>query len=183
MIMSYACFNVNLVYYGALYAFAQILPTLKTGDSHEHASAGAELLIGACWEVPGYIIAMMASAYMPRKLVLKLSCFLSLLSLLLFVWGADGGRGWLPSVAWHTGYYMIKCVISCLFVMDYIYIGEVYPTVVRSTGSSVNIAVGRVGATISPLLYEFLTHWTGHFDAFFYLLSGTTLINLILVEL
>lgn len=182
MIMSYSCFNVNLVYYGSLYGFAQILPTLKSGGEHSHTSAGAELLIGAMWEIPGYVIAMIASVYMPRKLVLKTSCFIALMSIILFVFGADGGRGFIPVLSWHIGYYMMKCIISCLFVMDYIYIGEVYPTVVRSTGSSVNIAFGRVGATLSPLLYEYLRHWTGSFEVFFYFQACTTLINLILVE-
>jgi hypothetical protein len=181
-IMSYSTFTVNFAFYGGLYAFANILPHLKEGTKSVHASAGAELLVGAFWEIPGYILAVAGSLYMPRKLILKVACFTTVLSILLFCSGAEGGTGAIPSLAWHTGYYLFKCIISCLFAMDYIYIGEVYPTSVRATGSSLNIAFGRVGAVLSPLIYEQLRDWTGSFSIFFYLLAGMCVINGILVD-
>lgn len=182
VIMSFSTFSVNFAFYGALYAFAQILPHLKEGTKSVHASAGAELLVGAFWEVPGYFLAMAGSLYMPRKLLLKTACFVVVLSVFLFLSGAEGGTGAVPSLAWHTGYYLFKCIISCLFCMDYVYIGEVYPTSVRSTGSSINIAFGRLGAVLSPLVYESSKDATGDFAFFFYLLAGMNLINGFLID-
>ncbi|CAK8989451.1 Putative transporter svop-1 [Durusdinium trenchii] len=46
VIMS-VCFTLNMVYFGSLFAFPQVLPMLM------HGQAASELLVGALWELPG----------------------------------------------------------------------------------------------------------------------------------
>jgi putative MFS transporter len=181
-IMCYTCFVVNLIYYGCLYAFPNLLPVL-TKTTVSSSSAAIQLLVGAVWEVPGIALACFFGMCMPRKLTLKIYCFISLLSLLLFVNGATGEvKGFLHALAWHVGYYAIKCIVQLGWIISYIYVAEVYPTRVRTTGCSFNIAAGRIGSTISPLVYEKMKDATGSHAGFFYMLTGFIFINLVLID-
>lgn len=187
VICSFSCFTANMIYYGSLYAYAQVLPHLQHLEDHSsnkstRSSAGMELLIGALWEFPGYGLVILLCTWIPRKLSLKMACLFSLCATLLFVVGATSGHGALAEFTWHIGYYLQKCMVSCLFVMVYVYIGEVYPTELRATGSAVCIAFGRVGATISPLVFEYTTSTTGSFACFFYVLAVMTLCNLLMID-
>lgn len=181
IISAYTCFAVNLVYYGSLYAFPQILPTLSA-SSGGSSSAGFQLLVGAVWELPGIVLACVFGSYMPRKPVLKIYCLSTCCMTILFVSGATGGYGQLATIAWHIGYYGLKCMIQCGFIVTYIYVTEVYPTSVRTTGTSINFAAGRVAAIISPVLYERMSEATGSFAAFFYMLAASLMINFLILD-
>lgn len=181
VIMAYTCFAVNLVYYGSLYAFPQILPTLSA-SSGDSVSAGFQLLLGALWELPGIALACIFGSCMPRKPVLKIYCLATCCMVVLFVSGATGGDGQLATVAWHVGYYGLKCWIQCGWIVAYIYVTEVYPTSVRTSGTSINFAAGRVAAIISPVVYEKMNEATGSFAAFFYVLAASLMINLLILD-
>merc|ERR1719482_1243774 len=101
LIMSYTCFSVNLVYYGALYAFPNLLPTLYSA-SPDTSSPATQLMVGALWELPGIALAIFFGMCMPRRPVMKMSLLLLMGSLLLFVGGATGGMGF-AVIAWHVG--------------------------------------------------------------------------------
>merc|ERR1719436_735270 len=65
--------------------------------------------------------------------------------------------------------------------MIYVYANEVYPTVVRSTGSSCTLAAGRVGSILGPIVYEGLASSTGGYDFFFWIMTITCIVNLALI--
>jgi len=180
-ITCYTCFTCNLVYYGCLYAFPNLLPTLNAKDV-PGSSAALQLLIGALWEIPGIVLACVLGTFVARKPVLKLYCTMMVISLIVFVNGARGGQGTFPTLAWHVGYYLIKCFVIVGFITIYIYVSEVYPTSLRSTGTGMNIAFGRLGSTMSPLVYEKLFADTGTFVVFFYMLAGLVFINLLVID-
>jgi len=176
IIMSYTCFTCNFLYYGTMYAFPNLLPILGRHAVHG-ASPGVQLLVGAVWEVPGIALACFFGTCMPRKPVLQLYCFTTGLCVILFVAGSTGGDAGLPTLAWHIGYYGIKCMVQSGWVVAYMYVTEVYPTTVRTTGTSLNFAAGRVAAIISPLVYEKLKEVTGSYVTFFYILAGSLFLN------
>lgn len=183
-IMSFTCFAVNLVYYGTLYAYPNVLPILEatttgTGTILLSTSSAVQLMAGALWELPGTALSIFFGLYMRRKPSLKLAILITVVALLLFVGGAAGPFG---TVGWHIGYYVSKCMICVAFGVAYLYVAEVYPTKVRTTGCSVNIAFGRLGATISPLVFEQLQKMTGSYAAFFYVIAGALFSSLLLVD-
>lgn len=179
IIMCYTTFVVNLAYYGTLYAFPNLLPTLGEKAA---GSAAVQLLIGACWEIPGIALGCVFGMYFPRKPVLQAYCIFVTICIIVFVGGATGGISWGAKLAWHIGYYGIKLTIQSGWIVAYVYLTEVYPTSCRTLGTSISFACGRLAATISPLLYEKLKSWTGSFAAFFYLLAGTLFINLFTIH-
>lgn len=186
LIMAYTCFAVNVVYYGSLYAFPNLLPALlvspSEGVSAKVTSPAFQLMVGAVWELPGIAIACALGSCMPRKPCLKLYGFITVVAILLFVNGATGEQSFLKVVAWHIGYYVIKCSVQTGWVIAYIYITEVYPTSVRTTGCSINIAAGRLGAVISPLVYEKLKEATDSFAPFFYVLASLVFVNMMMIN-
>jgi putative MFS transporter len=182
VIMSYMGFVLNFVYYGTLYAFPNLLPSLKY-EAIPASSVGIQLLVGACWELPGIVLGCFFGMYVPRKPVMKTYCLVVFCCVLTFVMGATGGSGWFARFAWHAGYYGMKCLIQSGWIVAYMYICEVFPTSVRATGSSFIFASGRLAAIVSPLIYEKLQDWTGSFAAFFYVLATLLAINLLVVDM
>lgn len=49
----YSCLVLNIVYYGCLYAFPQVVADVDMGSS-----AAVALIIGALWEIPGSIMSL-----------------------------------------------------------------------------------------------------------------------------
>merc|ERR1719281_255545 len=84
-------------------------------------------------------------------------------------------------VVLQTSFFAFKLFSSMLFGLVYVYSIEVYPTVARATGTGICITMGRVGAITSPLIYEWLSEGTGHFIAFFGVLVGICLVDVVLV--
>mmetsp|Transcript_68405 Transcript_68405/g.108560 ORF Transcript_68405/g.108560 Transcript_68405/m.108560 type:complete len:216 (+) Transcript_68405:1-648(+) len=178
------CFVLNFVYYGCLYAFPQILPTLhgNTLTVHHHTSAGMELLIGALWEIPGIALGCFFGMFFQRIPVMKFYLLLTASMLIMFVGSATGGSGSLPIVLYHIGYYGIKCFVMIGFIVVYIYVCEVYPTAVRTTGTGISLAAGRSAAMLAPLVYEKLTELSGNFSTFFYIGAALCVINLLMMD-
>lgn len=178
IVMTYTCFVMNFSYYGLLYAFPILLP----GVSHigHTLTPAVELMIGACWELPGFVLAaIFCSMSLCRKPVLKMYMLAFATAACSFAVGFGTGC----TVLWHIGFYASKALINVAFVVIYTYLGEVYPTNVRVTGSGFSIAVGRVGAMLAPLAFELLTYWTGAVFPFFAVICILTLINVPLVDL
>jgi len=177
VIVTYSCFVMNFVFYGALYAFPNVLPTLsKIGRS---STPAMELLIGALWEFPGYALAVVFAMQYARKPVMKLYAFSTGISMILFALGVYISS----DVVWHLGFWGIKIFICIGYVVIYVYLSEVFPTKVRVTGGAVGIAGGRIGAMIAPLAYEMLTAWTGSFYTFFLVTAIMCLTNMPLIDL
>eukprot|EP00929_Paragymnodinium_shiwhaense_P044566 TRINITY_DN22845_c0_g1_i2.p1 TRINITY_DN22845_c0_g1~~TRINITY_DN22845_c0_g1_i2.p1 ORF type:complete len:443 (+),score=74.83 TRINITY_DN22845_c0_g1_i2:99-1427(+) len=154
IIVMYSCFVLNFAYYGCLYAFPQVLPSVRTA----HPPA-VELLIGALWEYPGLIGGYIVGMYMKRKPAMKLYLFATFASLMLFGLGcirpavdniqeqdvAEAGA----SLILNMGYYGIKVFTNIGFCVVYQYSVEIYPTEARITGTAVNLAGGRVAGMVA----------------------------------
>lgn len=75
-----------------------------------------------------------------------LHCFLPLLPLLLLILG-------LPSLA--VALEMIgKFAVTAGSSLMYVYTSELFPTVLRNTGTAVCSILSRVGSSIAPFLFQ-----------------------------
>merc|ERR1719380_417158 len=108
--------------------------------------------------------------YMRRKPVLKIQLLATCISLIVFVAGATGWHSAFNIVLYHAGYYAVKCTIPVGYIVGYVMASEIYPTSVRTTGTAICFACGRIGAMISPLLFEKLKEVSGSFGDYFYML-------------
>jgi len=172
------CFTLNLVYYGCLYAFPQILPKLIISN----ASAGSELFVGALWELPGFASGLIIGTLLPRKLGLRIYLLLVILATTSFLFGSFVAEWhYAATAAIFGGYYGIKCFVSIGFILVYQCSAEIYPIEARTTGAGITFAGGRLASMISPLLYEFLANTFHSFNMFFVLILGFCCLNFILI--
>lgn len=175
----YSAVLMNAVFYGCLYVFPQILPMVDMG-----MSPGASLMAGTSWEVPGIAVSIMLASRIGRRPLLAL--YLALVSTFLIGFAVG---------AWHQSidhqmdflvrmsYAGIKASVQMGCVTIYLYVSEIYPTTARATGISVCLSGGRLGGMAAPMVFEAIMEKTGGFLAFFHLLAGLAVFNLLLVML
>jgi len=177
-IVMFSCFVLNLSFYGSLYAFPQEITELKMGGS-----PAANLLIGAVFEMAGRLLGMTVALALPRKLVLKGYLLLNLSALVAFTLGACAGHdsNLFMQLLTYYGYFGIKFFTSIGFLVTYLYAAEVFPTVVRNSGTAISFAGGRLASILSPLIYESLASFTGNCTAFFSMISILTAFNFCLI--
>lgn len=189
-----SCFTCNVLYYGSLYAFPQLLAEADTG-----VSAAMGLMIGAGWEVPGVLLAAMCGMAWRRIPAMAVYLVLTSISLALFIIGVSDieinkslynmgihGISFADGVSishWLTqcGYAGIKCFPIIGFTVVYQYATEIYPTKARTTGTAACIAGGRAGGILAPTIFEELYDNTGSYVMFFYLMLACCAINFVLV--
>lgn len=181
MVIMSVCFTLNLVYFGSLFAFPQVLPLLM------HGQAASELLVGALWELPGLAMGLLLGITASRRTSLKFYLTALTCSILCFIIGAHGHpdpeQEKAIKVFLFMGYYGIKCVPNIGFIVAYQMSAEVYPTEARSMGAGLALASGRLAAMISPLIYEAAVLWTGSYLFFFLFMAALCLSNLYMVDL
>lgn len=176
VVVAFSTFNLNFLFYGGLYAFPQVLPEMKLP-----VYPATNLLIGALSELPGFVIGVFVGTYYKRKMTMTLFCIGMITSLCLFTIGAMVTPRLIPVI--QVGYILSKIVLCVGFIVVYVYCTEIYPTACRTTGSSVCLASGRIGALVCPIAYEVLTVWTGSFTTFFLVMIALCAINMILFML
>merc|ERR1719265_2173562 len=76
----------------------------------------------------------------------------------------------------------MKCFVFVLFCGAYVFASEVYPTSIRTTGSACAVGFGRLGAMVSPLVYESVTEATGNHATFFGILFLAAVINACIID-
>jgi len=175
VICCYTCFTVNMCGHGALYAFSQLLPELKSS-----VSPAGRLLMGLFAEIPGMVFACLVMQYLTRKTGIHMALTGIVLSTSLFLYAAEQSQ----DCAFCDGLMQVcfcglRLFSSAGFAVTYCYINEVFPTKARATGNGVCFGAGRVAALVAPFVYEWLTSWTEHSMAFIYFLvfvSGMCLI-------
>jgi len=177
LITSFTCFGLNIVYYGCLYAFPQILP-----DLHGGGSAGMQLLMGALCEIPGNAVGVVLGMCMPRKPVMKLYLLLMATCLFVFICGVHSPTSVIGPIMYHGGYYGIKAVACIGYIITYQYAAEVYPTETRATGTAFCIGSGRLGAMLAPLIFEGFQDVFHSYAGFFYLLCLFCIVNGFLID-
>lgn len=150
LIVAFSWFTANFTFYGCLYSFTLVLSDLDLG-----AENATSLILGALWEILGLGIGSLLSYVMERRPAIRLCLFTEVLAL--------GALGIVPFLAPKTtmhlivaqfGYFGIKVFCSTTFSVLIVYISEVFPTEVRTSGVGVAYAGGRLAAMFAPLIFE-----------------------------
>mmetsp|Transcript_7004 Transcript_7004/g.19879 ORF Transcript_7004/g.19879 Transcript_7004/m.19879 type:complete len:527 (+) Transcript_7004:277-1857(+) len=181
IIVMYSCFVLNFNYYGCLYAFPQVLKSVL--PSRAPATA---LLVGALWEFPGTAVGLLLGFVVSRKLGMKVYLLSTVAATIAFLLGAGavarGSSNVCVHVLLYSGYYGLKSFGNSGFAIVYTYAAELYPTEARATGTAVNLAGGRIGSMMAPLVFELLSDFTGTYRAFFSVIIFCSLLNCVLVD-
>eukprot|EP00440_Ansanella_granifera_P023510 gb/GFBE01025530.1/.p1 GENE.gb/GFBE01025530.1/~~gb/GFBE01025530.1/.p1 ORF type:complete len:481 (+),score=89.60 gb/GFBE01025530.1/:1-1443(+) len=172
--MMYSCFVLNLVYYGCLYAFPQVMQEVDMGYS-----AAIGLVVGALWELPGFALSSAVGIWMKPKNVVLLYLVTTAASLVSFTVGANR-EGLLGGTLLQGGYLGLKVMVLVGFVTVYQMATEVYPTSARNTGAGACFAGGRIGSILAPLVYEEVYERSG-WKAYFWIMVCTMVVNVILI--
>jgi len=172
--MTFVCFATNLTYYGMIYGLPHTFKSIEHGAAdetrHEQISPAAGVFFAALFEVPGVFLAILLAATISRRSTLTFAFLSSAFCLLCFVYAVFSGR--MATVGfWFV--FGVKMFVACGFIISYLYLLEFYPTFCRATGLSFCMVTGRIGALISPFVYDGLSHDGGSngFVWFFVLLS------------
>jgi len=173
-VVAYACGVLNFIYYGCCYAFPLILHELNFGSS-----PAAELFFGCVWEVIGGLLAVFVGMGMKRKSAMKFFASLSTLSFVVFAFFVND-TGDFGKLMVQMTYYFIKCFPCLGFSIFYQYAAEIYPTEIRAMGGAFCIAVGRIGAISSTLIYAIIAEQF-HFVYFFILCGLLCFVTLLLI--
>merc|ERR1719213_722376 len=76
----------------------------------------------------------------------------------------------LVSVGAVTGSFGAACLLklatSATFIILYVFVLEVYPTQIRSTGMAICTMVGRAGSIASPVVHSYAVAYAGHYAYF-----------------
>mmetsp|Transcript_73153 Transcript_73153/g.171528 ORF Transcript_73153/g.171528 Transcript_73153/m.171528 type:complete len:475 (+) Transcript_73153:120-1544(+) len=177
IIVSGTCFQLNLTYYGSLYAFPQVLSSLV------QEGAAIQLLLGAFWEFPGLAIGIALGMFYTRKSGSKIYLTLTACVLLLFIIGGNNQRQhWAFHIALYGGYYGIKMVPLIGFVLIYQVASELYPAEARTLGVGICLASGRLAAMLGPLIFEMLLSISGTSFTFFLLMAAIAILNLYVID-
>lgn len=178
--LCFTLFGVNTFYYGGgMYAFMQVLPEVKL-----QTSPGLNLLIGALFEIPGYVLAMWLSVCMSRKMTIVFGYVGIIITSASFLWMStlvDTKFAAAGQMGMQASFFTFKTFSGLLFGIVYAYSMEVYPTIARATGTGVSITTGRLGAITSPMIFEWLKGSTNSYHAFFYFMMCVSAIGIILV--
>lgn len=151
-IVSISFFVANWLYFANLYSFPEILPTLGM-----KISPAAELFVGGIFSLLGNFASLCTLETFDRKTNLQIGFVLQLLSICMFLHGTCVTTSFSVTEV-QVGFLSMKLTIQMLFNCLGIYSAEVYPTVVRATGTAVCFASGRLGAIVCPFMYEFMKH-------------------------
>mmetsp|Transcript_75023 Transcript_75023/g.160693 ORF Transcript_75023/g.160693 Transcript_75023/m.160693 type:complete len:510 (-) Transcript_75023:15-1544(-) len=178
--LCYTYFTLNLVFYGNLYAFPQVLPAMQS-TSGSGMPPTAQLALGVITGgIPGVVMAATAGSMLPRKLVIFMAMIFMGVSNILFSRPSDATHESSFST-FLIGYWGLRFGINFSFVIIWQYAAESYPTIVRATGCSVVFSVGRLGAILAPMLFEHLTRHGGNHCTYYMLCSVVCFVNCLFV--
>lgn len=179
--LCFTLFAVNTFYYGGgMYAFLQVLP-----EAQLRTSPALNLLIGALFEIPGFLLAIWLAKFMSRKMTIVFGYLGIIITSSSFLWMStlvETQRfAVLGEIGMQVSFFMFKAFSGMLFGIVYAYSMEVYPTIARATGTGLSISAGRLGAISSPMLFEWLQGLTNSYHAFFYFMMSICVIGSLLV--
>lgn len=178
LVVCFTCFSLNFLYYGGLYAFPQVLGT----SVHTGSTAAVALLVGVAWEMPGVLVVAALGHLIDRRLTLMVSLSALAVSVAMFIYGGTcEAQSWFAFRMVQVGYAQYKCIAVIAFLTAYQYSVEIYPIRCRAAGSALSMAVGRLGAISSSLMYEWLEELSGTWYMYFVVLAVMLVANVILV--
>merc|ERR1719460_3270542 len=157
-------FASNFCYYGMIYVLPETFAELllleedpdKDGGGGMHLSPALSLMLSALFEIPGVLLALMLTNTVRRKTALTIS--FSILSIAAIAMVSASARRKHAVVLTSLAAFLGKLFVASAFILVYLYIVEVYPTSVRSSGLAFCMTMGRLGAFIVPLTAELSMH-------------------------
>eukprot|EP00746_Dinoflagellata_sp_MGD_P164518 gnl/MRDRNA2_/MRDRNA2_93179_c0_seq1.p1 gnl/MRDRNA2_/MRDRNA2_93179_c0~~gnl/MRDRNA2_/MRDRNA2_93179_c0_seq1.p1 ORF type:complete len:483 (-),score=62.44 gnl/MRDRNA2_/MRDRNA2_93179_c0_seq1:54-1502(-) len=188
VLYGFSAFVLNFMFYGGLYAFPQVLPTLKMDSSPVMI-----LMIGICTELPGNVLGARLVNYLSKRTCIGLYiciCILGHLPYAILIDGSsagllpaanDGKVSALTEALLVIGMVIAKVAGAAGWITIYTLVSQAYPTASRTTGSAVCISCGRLGSIAAPIVYELLLSLSGHAQRYFILIAAICFINLCLV--
>jgi len=156
-------FASNFCYYGMIYVlpetFAELMLLLEEDPDTEkglHLSPALSLMLSALFEIPGVLLALMLTNTVRRKTALTIS--FSILSIAAIAMVSASAHRKHAVVLTSLAAFLGKLFVAAAFILVYLYIVEVYPTSVRSSGLAFCMTMGRLGAFVVPLTAELSMH-------------------------
>lgn len=153
------CIVCNFAYYGLIFALPQILHDQKAAVGILR-SASVQVFIVTLFKIPGIIAAfiLLRSPNIGHKTCLAM--LLAISAVCAYSYPE------LMSVGAMTGAFSAACCLklatSATFIILYVFVLEVYPTQIRSTGMAICTMVGRLGSIMSPLVHSYAVSHAGH---------------------
>lgn len=182
-VMCFTTFVINFVGYGFQYSLPIMLPRLNLG-----IHPPIIIICGALAEVVGYVMAINASARMPR--IMQMACFFSLTILYCIIMSFGILRldynqsDIIGKLCILFVCFTIQAVTAPGWLVVYTYAGEAFPTICRSFAGGFVIGCGRFGSMIAPFVFEGMHHVTQTYSYFFVavtILMGLTTALVVLV--
>lgn len=190
VLFGFSAFVLNSVFYGGLYAYPQVLPTMKM-----YLSPVVVLMMGIAIEMPGYITGASMMYRLSKRTAMATYIFLNMVGQLPYASLVDGtsdgvlpgdGTGEASALTQFllvAGMVVLKLSNAQGWIVIYTGVAKAYPTAARATGSSVCISSGRLGAVTAPLVYEVIVKWCDRPQGYFVFMCLLCMINLMLVFL
>merc|ERR1719421_155332 len=167
----------NFCYYGMIYVlpetFAELMLLLEEDPDTEkglHLSPALSLMLSALFEIPGVLLALMLTNTVRRKTALTIS--FSILSIATISMVSASAHRKHAVVLTSLAAFLGKLFVAAAFILVYLYIVEVYPTSVRSSGLAFCMTMGRLGAFVVPLTAELSMHLANTSFYFFAVLGA-----------
>jgi len=177
-VVVFSCFTINLLYFGYIYSFPQVLPGVFL-----QTSAAFSLFVGGLWEIVGFVIGLIIGNELTRKQAMKVYLVGTILCALSFTCGAlFAERGVAAHIAIHAGYYGIRAFPCLGFTVVYQYGAEIYPTPARSTVSAFCLGAGKVGGMLAPILFECFQSAFQSFSPFYVFTAACACLNFLLID-
>jgi putative MFS transporter len=166
------CIVCNFAYYGLIFALPQILHDQGRGASL-FGGASVQVFIVTLFKIPGILVAFLL---LRTPSVGHKPCLAVLLGFTAFsAWSYPE----LVGIGAMTGAFSAACCLklatSAAFIILYVFVLEVYPTQIRSTGMAICTMVGRVGSIMSPVVHSFAVASAGN-HAYFMTIAFSTLV-------
>ncbi|XP_068600526.1 organic cation/carnitine transporter 2-like [Brachionichthys hirsutus] len=137
-------FSVRIGYHG-----------LSLNTSHLHADPFLSCFISAVIELPAYVSIWLAVKFIPRRLTVICILLTEALSL-YFIQLVPQSVSYIAVALEMLG----KFAITAGAALMYVYTAELYPTVIRSTGTGACSTVARVGSCFAPFLLSLSAYYT-----------------------
>lgn len=172
IIMTFVCFATNLTYYGMIYGLPHTFKSLEHGaadeERHETVSPAAGVFFAALFEIPGVFLAILLASTISRRSTLTFTFLASAICLQCLVYAFFTDQ---MSTVGFWFVFGVKMFVASGFIISYLYLLEFYPTFCRATGLSFCMVTGRIGALMSPFIYDGLQFAVGGFVWFFVVIS------------
>lgn len=153
------CVVCNFAYYGLIFALPQILHDQKTAVGVLH-DPSVQVFIVTLFKVPGILLTFFL---LREPSIGHKTCLAGLLGI-----SAVSAYAYpqLVSIGAMTGGFSAACCLkmatSATFIILYVYVLEVYPTPIRSTGMALCTMLGRLGSILSPVVHTYAVQYSGH---------------------